>query len=215
MTESDDNEISFTVKFLGRVEVHRPQGMQTLNESAGVLLNPDKNDTETAKKRKAYLFLSQKGIDILEHKTKFLIHTCTLDAVSFCAVHQTMPKLFGFVAKHLTSDKYHCYMFQCKKFSHLVVSLIGDMFKASEQRVAVRGSRDLVVEALQLRIRALQRENEALQRRLQNVGDERSEGTRNADGSDTESSSHSQSDLSTSQVRFHSDGDRVPLIRNN
>ncbi|XP_041955036.1 PTB domain-containing engulfment adapter protein 1-like [Alosa sapidissima] len=212
MIESEDNEISFIVKFLGRIEVRRPDGMQILNEAAGVLLNPDKNDKETAKKSKAYLFLSVSGIDILEYKTKFMMHSCRVESVSFCAVHQTMPKLFGFIAKNPASDMYHCYMFQCKKFSHLVVSLIGDTFKACSKQEKVRGSRDLVVEALRLRIKALQRENELLKRRLREAGGS-SEGTRNLDGdSDAESSSHSQSDLS--KVRFNSDGDRVPLIRN-
>ncbi|XP_062397134.1 PTB domain-containing engulfment adapter protein 1-like [Sardina pilchardus] len=213
MTESEDNEISFTVKFLGRTEVRHPNGMQTLNEAAGSLLKPDKNDKEKTKKSKAYLFLSVSGIDILEYKTKFLIHSCRLDSVSFCAVYQTMPKLFGFIAKNQASDTYYCYMFQCKKFSHLVVSLIGDTFKACSKPEEVKGSRDLVVEALRLRIKALQRENELLKRRLREAGGS-SEGARNLDGdSDAESSSHSQTDLS--KVRFNSDGDRVPLIRNN
>ncbi|XP_063063755.1 PTB domain-containing engulfment adapter protein 1-like [Engraulis encrasicolus] len=213
MTDADENnEISFSVKFLGRTETRRPDGMETLNKAAEILLKPDKNDKEKNKKNKAYLFLSLSAIDILEHKTKFLIHSCTLESVSFCAVHKTNPKLFGFIAKHPASNTYHCYMFQCKNFSHLVVSLIGDTFKASQKlEDKVKGSRDLVVEALRLRIKALQKENDMLKKRLR---EKRAEEARQeeAEHSDDESSSTSQTDLS--KVRFHSEGDKIPLIRN-
>uniref|UniRef100_A0A4W6DC73 PID domain-containing protein n=1 Tax=Lates calcarifer TaxID=8187 RepID=A0A4W6DC73_LATCA len=41
-TSEDDNEISFRVKFLGRVEVVRPDGLQILDEAAQSLKTADK-----------------------------------------------------------------------------------------------------------------------------------------------------------------------------
>ncbi|XP_072553538.1 PTB domain-containing engulfment adapter protein 1-like isoform X2 [Salminus brasiliensis] len=155
----DDTEISFSVKLLDRVEVVRADGMQILMEAAAAVQTPDRQITEKVKKKKkkktkVHLFLSRSAIDILEHKTKFMLYTCPLPSVSFCAVHQVQPKLFGFIAKHPAVDTYHCYIFQSKKFSHLMVSVIGDAFRASQQSTGLRGSRDLVVEALRHKIQS-------------------------------------------------------------
>ncbi|XP_036447436.1 PTB domain-containing engulfment adapter protein 1-like isoform X1 [Colossoma macropomum] len=187
----DDTEISFSVKFLDRVEVVRPDGMEILMEAAAALQNPDRAVSEKVKKKKTkvHLFLSRSAIDILEHKTKFMLYTCSLSSVSFCAVHQTQPKLFGFIAKHPAVDTFHCYIFQSRKFSHLMVSVIGDAFRASRQSTNLRGSRDLVVEALRHKNNVLQRENTELKRKLQD---------KHGDDSDTEQTN--------SHVRFSSGG---------
>ncbi|XP_018530863.1 PTB domain-containing engulfment adapter protein 1 [Lates calcarifer] len=121
---------------------------------------------KAAKKSKVHLFLSLSGIDILENKTKFLLYTCPLSTVSFCAVLSSSPKVFGFVAKHPAADMYHCYLFQSKKFSHVLVSLIGDAFRTSKKEESIRGGRDLIVEALRHKNKMLQRENSELKRRL-------------------------------------------------
>ncbi|XP_031142250.1 PTB domain-containing engulfment adapter protein 1-like [Sander lucioperca] len=166
-TSEDDNEISFQVKFLGRVEVVRPDGLQTLSEAAQSLKTPDKYSSEkVAKKSKVQLFLSLSGIDILENKTKFLLYSCPLSTISFCAVLPSSPKVFGFVARHPAADMNHCYLFQSKKFSHVLVSVIGDVFRASKKEESIRGGRDLIVEALRHKNKVLQRENAELKRRL-------------------------------------------------
>ncbi|GLD45667.1 PTB domain-containing engulfment adapter protein 1-like protein [Lates japonicus] len=166
-TSEDDNEISFRVKFLGRVEVVRPVGLQILDEAAQSLKTTDKYSPEkAAKKSKVHLFLSLSGIDILENKTKFLLYTCPLSTVSFCAVLPSSPKVFGFVAKHPAADMYHCYLFQSKTFSHVLVSVIGDAFRISKKEENIRGGRDLIVEALRHKNKMLQKENSELKRRL-------------------------------------------------
>ncbi|XP_040008978.1 PTB domain-containing engulfment adapter protein 1-like [Xiphias gladius] len=166
-TSEDDNEISFRVKFLGRVEVVRPDGLQVLDEAAQCLKTPDKYSPEkAAKKSKVHLFVSLSGIDILENKSKFLLYTCPLSTVSFCAVLPSSPKVFGFVARHPAADMYHCYLFQSKTFSHVLVSVIGDAFRASKKGENVRGGRDLIVEALRHKSKMLQRENSELKRKL-------------------------------------------------
>ncbi|KAG5838171.1 PTB domain-containing engulfment adapter protein 1-like isoform X2 [Anguilla rostrata] len=162
----DENEITFTVKFLGRVEVYHSEGLQVLTEAAEVLKSQDKGIEKTKKRNKVSLFLSVSGVDILEHKTKFMLYTCPLSSMSFCGVHQTKPNVFGFVAKHPAADMNHCYLFQSKKFSHLLVSVIGDAFQASRRDEAVSGHRDLVVEALRHKNKVLQKENKELKKRL-------------------------------------------------
>ncbi|XP_078110033.1 PTB domain-containing engulfment adapter protein 1 [Sander vitreus] len=163
----DDNEISFQVKFLGRVEVVHPDGLQILSEAAQSIKTPDKHSSEkVAKKSKVQLFLSMSGIDILENKTKFLLYSCPLSTISFCAVLPSSPKVFGFVARHPAADMNHCYLFQSKTFSHVLVSVIGDVFRASKKEENIRGGRDLIVEALRHKNKVLQRENAELKRRL-------------------------------------------------
>ncbi|XP_059189185.1 PTB domain-containing engulfment adapter protein 1-like isoform X2 [Centropristis striata] len=163
----DDNEISFPVKFLGRVEVVRPDGLQVLSEAVQSLKTPDTFSSEkAARKSKVHLFLSLGGIDILENKTKFLLYSCPLSTISFCAVMPSSPKVFGFVAKHPAADMNHCYLFQSKTFSHVLVSVIGEAFRASKKEENIRGGRDLIVEALRHKNKMLQRENDELKRRL-------------------------------------------------
>ncbi|KAF7666088.1 hypothetical protein LDENG_00120400 [Lucifuga dentata] len=166
-TSEDDNEISFPVKFLGRVEVVRSEGMQILDEAFQSLKSPDRDATrKTGMKSKVHLFLSMSGIDILENKTKFMLYTCPLPTVSFCAVLPLSPKVFGFVAKHPAADMHHCYLFQSKKFAHVLVSVIGDAFRASKKEENIKGGgRDLIVEALRHKNKMLQRENAELKRR--------------------------------------------------
>lgn len=47
---------------------------------------------------------------------QFLLYTCPLSTVSFCAVLPSSPKVFGFVAQHPAADMNHCYLFQSTKF---------------------------------------------------------------------------------------------------
>ncbi|KAK5923236.1 hypothetical protein CgunFtcFv8_000225 [Champsocephalus gunnari] len=163
----ENNEISFPVKFLGRVEVVRSDGLEILSEAAQSLKTPDQFSSEkAARKSKVHLFLSLSGIDILENKTKFLLYSCPLSTISFCAVLPSSPKVFGFVARHPAADTNHCYLFQSQAFSHLLVSVIGDAFRASKKEESIRGGRDLIVEALRHKNKVLQRENEELKRRL-------------------------------------------------
>uniref|UniRef100_A0A3P8TZF5 PID domain-containing protein n=1 Tax=Amphiprion percula TaxID=161767 RepID=A0A3P8TZF5_AMPPE len=172
VSSEDDSEISFEVKFLGRVQVVRPNGLQVLEEAAQSLKTPDVYSSEKAtKKSKVHLFVSPSTIDILENKTKFLLYSCPLSTVSFCAVLPSSPKVFGFVAKHLAADTYHCYLFQSKKFSHVLVSVIGEAFRASQKTEDTRGGRDLIVEALRHKNKMLQRENSELKRRLSGITD--------------------------------------------
>ncbi|XP_075882161.1 PTB domain-containing engulfment adapter protein 1 [Nelusetta ayraudi] len=168
MSDSEeDREISFSVKFLGRFEVVRPDGLRVLEEAAESLKTPDEYSTEKApKKSKVHLFLSLSGVDILESKTRFLLYTCPLPTISYSAVLPLTPKVFGFVARHPAANTYHCYLFQSKKFSHVLVSLIGDAFKASKTETELPGRRDLIVEALRHKNKMLQREVDNLKRRL-------------------------------------------------
>ncbi|AWP09227.1 putative PTB domain-containing engulfment adapter protein 1-like [Scophthalmus maximus] len=166
-TSEDDNEISFKLRFLGRVEVVRPDGLAILSEAAQLLETPEQYSSEkVAKKSKVHLFLSLSGIDVLESKTKFPLYTCPLSTVSFCALLPSSRKVFGFVARHPAADVHHCYLFQSKKFSPVLVSLIGDAFQASKKEESTRGGRDLIVEALRHKNKILQRENSELKRRL-------------------------------------------------
>lgn len=50
---------------------------------------------------------------------QFLLYTCPLHTVSFCAVLPSSPKVFGFVARHPAANMYHCYLFQSKNFVSL------------------------------------------------------------------------------------------------
>ncbi|XP_029986054.1 PTB domain-containing engulfment adapter protein 1 [Sphaeramia orbicularis] len=166
-TSDEDNEICFTVKFLGRVEVERPHGLQVLEEAAQNLKTSDPKSLEkAAKQKKVHVFLSVSGIDILETKTKFLLYSCPLSSVSFCAVLPSSVQTFGFVSKHPASDTFHCYLFSSRRMSHVLVSAVGDTFRASRKEEHSRGGRDLIVEALRHKNKILQRENEDLKRRM-------------------------------------------------
>uniref|UniRef100_A0A3Q3XDU5 PID domain-containing protein n=1 Tax=Mola mola TaxID=94237 RepID=A0A3Q3XDU5_MOLML len=116
-TSEEDIEISFSVKFLGRVEVVRPDGLRMLEEAAQSLKTPDEySSAKAVKKSKVQLFLSLGGVDVLEDKTKFMLYTCPLSTVCYCAVLPSSHEVFGFVARHPAAETYHCYLFESKKF---------------------------------------------------------------------------------------------------
>ncbi|XP_056126677.1 PTB domain-containing engulfment adapter protein 1-like isoform X1 [Rhinichthys klamathensis goyatoka] len=211
----DESEIFFSIKFLGRIQVVRPGGMQTLTDAVEALQDPNIEMAEKMKKTKVHLFLTRTAIDILEHKTKFMLYSCALPSVSFCAVHPSQPKILGFIAKHPAADMHHCYIFQSKKFSHLLVSIIGDSFRSYKQNQGLQGDRDLVVEALRHKNKVLERENAELKRRLQANGEifilQDAGGVQNI--YDNESDSDKTSSRS-GQVRFFSEDDETPLQRN-
>nr|XP_006629417.2 PREDICTED: PTB domain-containing engulfment adapter protein 1-like isoform X1 [Lepisosteus oculatus] len=161
-----DNEVSFTVKFLGQIDVDRADGLQVLNEAAGLLKMSDGTSKMKSKQQKVSLFLSLNGIDVLNHKTKFMLHSCPMSSISFCGVHQTMPNLFGFVAKSPAGDRHHCYLFQSTKFSHLLVSIIGDTFQAAKANENFGWDKDLLVEALRHKNKMLQSENVSLKKKI-------------------------------------------------
>uniref|UniRef100_A0A8C7LV33 Uncharacterized protein n=1 Tax=Oncorhynchus mykiss TaxID=8022 RepID=A0A8C7LV33_ONCMY len=98
---------------------------------------------------------------------QFMLYTCPLSSVSFCAILPTPPKVFGFVFKHPAADTTFVSTY------HLLVFLIADAFRRER---SLRGERrDLTVEALSHKIRLkrliLQRENVELRMRLNASGD--------------------------------------------
>ncbi|XP_066564435.1 PTB domain-containing engulfment adapter protein 1 [Amia ocellicauda] len=168
MTPLEDDEIYFTVKFLGRIEADQPDGLRILNEAAGTLKMSEGSVASKLKNkhRKTSLFLSISGIDILDHKTKFMLHSCPLSTISFCAVHQTMPNLFGFISKGSAGKGHYCYLFKSTKFSHLLVSIIGEAFYAAKGREDFGGDKDLMVESLRHKNKILQKENTMLKKKI-------------------------------------------------
>ncbi|XP_067302945.1 PTB domain-containing engulfment adapter protein 1-like isoform X2 [Pseudorasbora parva] len=210
----DDSEIFFTVKFLGRIQVVRPGGMQILTDAVEALKDPNIEMGEKMKKAKVHLFLTRTAIDILEHKTKFMLYSCALPSVSFCAVHPSQPKMLGFVAKHPAADMYHCYIFKSRKFSHLLVSIIGDSFRAYKQNEGLHGDRDMVVEALRHKNKVLERENAELKRRLQGNGESAGGGQNWHENESDIDKISSRSGQSSSQVRFFTEDDETPLQKN-
>uniref|UniRef100_A0A4W5JHK6 Uncharacterized protein n=1 Tax=Hucho hucho TaxID=62062 RepID=A0A4W5JHK6_9TELE len=90
--------------------------------------------------------LQGKRLQLPREDETFMLYTCPLSSVSFCAVLPTPPKVFGFVVKHL-----QIYAFRRER------SLRGEWW-------------DLTVEALSHKIRLkrfiLQRENAELCMRL-------------------------------------------------
>uniref|UniRef100_A0A8C8ILN7 Uncharacterized protein n=1 Tax=Oncorhynchus tshawytscha TaxID=74940 RepID=A0A8C8ILN7_ONCTS len=106
---------------------------------------------------------------------QFMLYTCPLSSVTFCAVLPTPPKVFGFVFKHpATFVNLLSFLFPCSSPQyHLLVFIIADAFCRER---SLRGERlHLTVEALSHKIRLkrliLQRENVELWMRLNASGD--------------------------------------------
>lgn len=125
--------------------------------------------------------LTLDSLELTSAFPQFLLYTCPLQTISFCAVLPSSPKVFGFVAQHHAANTCHCYLFQSKKFvsvsltftsnssspqsvsllkcnlimilqSHVLVSVIGDAFRVSKKEDSVRGGKDLLVEALRHKV---------------------------------------------------------------
>ncbi|XP_044731955.1 protein numb isoform X2 [Chrysoperla carnea] len=96
---------TFSVKYLGCVEVFESRGMQVCEEALKVL--------RTSRRRpvRALLHVSGDGLRVVEEETKGLIVDQTIEKVSFCAPDRNHERGFSYICRDGTTRRWMCHGF--------------------------------------------------------------------------------------------------------
>ncbi|KAB0795391.1 hypothetical protein PPYR_12230 [Photinus pyralis] len=96
---------TFTVKYLGCVEVFESRGMQVCEEAIKVLRGSRRRPV------RAILHVSGDGLRVVEEETKGLIVDQTIEKVSFCAPDRNHDRGFSYICRDGTTRRWMCHGF--------------------------------------------------------------------------------------------------------
>ncbi|XP_052863827.1 protein numb [Anopheles cruzii] len=102
---------TFSVKYLGCVEVFESRGMQVCEEALKVLRNSRRRAI------RAQLHVSGDGLRVVEDDTKGLIVDQTIEKVSFCAPDRNHERGFSYICRDGTTRRWMCHGFLASKDS--------------------------------------------------------------------------------------------------
>uniref|UniRef100_A0A182N8N6 PID domain-containing protein n=1 Tax=Anopheles dirus TaxID=7168 RepID=A0A182N8N6_9DIPT len=102
---------TFSVKYLGCVEVFESRGMQVCEEALKVLRNSRRRAI------RAQLHVSGDGLRVVEDDTKGLIVDQTIEKVSFCAPDRNHERGFSYICRDGTTRRWMCHGFLATKDS--------------------------------------------------------------------------------------------------
>ncbi|XP_055635382.1 protein numb isoform X2 [Toxorhynchites rutilus septentrionalis] len=100
---------TFSVKYLGCVEVFESRGMQVCEEALKVLRNSRRRPI------RAQLHVSGDGLRVVEEDTKGLIVDQTIEKVSFCAPDRNQNNGFSYICRDGTTRRWMCHGFLAHK----------------------------------------------------------------------------------------------------
>ncbi|XP_053662463.1 protein numb [Anopheles marshallii] len=114
--QSDEHAVrsatcTFSVKYLGCVEVFESRGMQVCEEALKVLRNSRRRAI------RAQLHVSGDGLRVVEDDTKGLIVDQTIEKVSFCAPDRNHERGFSYICRDGTTRRWMCHGFLATKDS--------------------------------------------------------------------------------------------------
>ncbi|XP_035390054.1 numb-like protein isoform X1 [Electrophorus electricus] len=120
---------SFSVRYLGLVEVEESRGMHVCEEAVKKLKLSGKKTV------KAMLWVSADGLRVVDDKTKDLIVDQTIEKVSFCAPDRNYDKAFSYICRDGTTRRWICHCFMALKDSGERLShAVGCAFAACLER---------------------------------------------------------------------------------
>ncbi|KAJ0022510.1 hypothetical protein NQD34_010000 [Periophthalmus magnuspinnatus] len=120
---------SFSVRYLGLVEVEESRGMHVCEEAVKKLKASGKKSV------KAVLWVSADGLRVVDDKTKDLIVDQTIEKVSFCAPDRNYDKAFSYICRDGTTRRWMCHCFMAIKDSGERLShAVGCAFAACLER---------------------------------------------------------------------------------
>ncbi|KAJ0063891.1 hypothetical protein NL108_013174 [Boleophthalmus pectinirostris] len=120
---------SFSVRYLGLVEVEESRGMHVCEEAVKKLKASGKKTV------KAVLWVSADGLRVVDDKTKDLIVDQTIEKVSFCAPDRNYDKAFSYICRDGTTRRWMCHCFMAIKDSGERLShAVGCAFAACLER---------------------------------------------------------------------------------
>ncbi|KAH8329366.1 hypothetical protein KR074_008708 [Drosophila pseudoananassae] len=120
---------SFSVKYLGCVEVFESRGMQVCEEALKVLRNSRRRPV------RGLLHVSGDGLRVVDDETKGLIVDQTIEKVSFCAPDRNHERGFSYICRDGTTRRWMCHGFlACKDSGERLSHAVGCAFAVCLER---------------------------------------------------------------------------------
>ncbi|XP_019855162.1 PREDICTED: DCC-interacting protein 13-alpha-like [Amphimedon queenslandica] len=121
---------SFTVRYLGSLEVDKNQGVRVVKETIRRIVAARALKNIMA----AYyvnINITHRGISLTEIKSGQVNHVFKMKDISYCACHPDNNKLFGFIVREWDNGKYKfiCYVFESDRSGKEVYQAIIDAIK--------------------------------------------------------------------------------------
>lgn len=167
--------VEYTVKLLGDVPVDQAKGTEVIKGAIQVLrFNLSVKKSTGFKLQKVELHINVDGVNIVDAKTKMVLHKYPLHRISFCADDKNDKRLFAFIARqqsslpntdaaaigcgsnaaaeHGAGQRHHCYVFLSDKLAEeITVRLRLVQHRTPEDPVSVRIRPEQVSYSLQIR----------------------------------------------------------------
>jgi len=165
------NRVSYTVRFLGKVEVTDQKGIEVVRAALHKLtFKKQIKQSEGVKPAKVILNININYISLLENKTKMLLHNVPLQNISFCSDDKKDKHLFSFIAK--IDSKHFCFGFESTNEANNITLTIGQAFDvAYEEYMKVKKVEDTKLDNKQMvelnkKVSELALENSKLKQRI-------------------------------------------------
>jgi len=121
------NRVSYTVRFLGKVEVAEQKGIDIIRGALHKLtFQKQIKQSEGVKPKKVILNININCISLIEYKTKVQLLSVPLQNISFCSDDKKDKHLFSFIAK--IDSTHYCFGFESANEANNITLTIGQAF---------------------------------------------------------------------------------------
>jgi len=175
------NRVSYTVRFLGKVEVADQKGIEIVRGALHKLtFQKQIKQSEGVKPKKVILNININCISCIEYKTKLQLLSVPLQNISFCSDDKKDKHLFSFIAK--IDSTHYCFGFESANEANNITLTIGQAFDvAYEEYMKVKKVEETRLDNKQMvelnkKVSELALENSKLKQRIAQLEqDKRSE----------------------------------------
>lgn len=108
MTIKQQGGVSFSVKYLGSLEVSESRGTQVCSQAAHQM----KMSSAGKRKQRVTLWVTEDTLRVTDDETKSLVVDQVIEKVSFCTPDPHDEKLFSYICRDGTSRRWLCHSFK-------------------------------------------------------------------------------------------------------
>uniref|UniRef100_A0A914YEP1 PID domain-containing protein n=1 Tax=Panagrolaimus superbus TaxID=310955 RepID=A0A914YEP1_9BILA len=161
--------VEYVVKMLGFTEVSEAKGAHVIRDAIHAIRFQHQVSVSTSntpqKPHKVEIHINIRGVQVIDFKSKKVLHTHPLHKISFCADDKEDKRVFAYIANN-DKNKHMCYLFLSDKNAEQITLTIGEAFDLAFQEYIDKETTKVVpiddVAKYKQRIEELEAENHAL-----------------------------------------------------
>uniref|UniRef100_A0AC35FJR0 PID domain-containing protein n=1 Tax=Panagrolaimus sp. PS1159 TaxID=55785 RepID=A0AC35FJR0_9BILA len=128
--------VEYGVKMLGFTEVSEAKGAHVIRDAIHAIRFQLQVSVSTStipkKPHKVELHINTRGVQIIDAKSKLILHSHPLHKISFCADDKQDKRVFAYIASD-DKNKHICYLFLSDKNAEQITLTIGEAFDLAFQ----------------------------------------------------------------------------------